>query len=164
MVGDCDSDNSGVDCSGVHNSATVTQSPNNISSPPTITERKLVKGAGFITIYLSEKRQFDLSNKKKYLRRTETQYGRKREDLYERVTEPAKIEGIESRSVNWRTRGNKSKYNYFILEQLDAYNKPTGNIKIIEKNKAETLGILGTEVIPNVGEKFLYYKRRNEQR
>lgn len=84
------------------------------------------------------------------------------ERLYLKVTDARKIQKIESRSMNWVVKGIAEKYNYIILEQRDAYEKPTGYCRIIKRERAIIENRLWGK--PNVwarcSKDWVYYERR----
>lgn len=121
--------------------------------------RKLEKGVGYITIYLSDKEKYDLSANGTVLRRTFVQNGIRYEHLYERVVEPLCIRQIEEKSVNWKVFGAKSGQSYYVVLQANANNQYTGNIKIVKKEYATIHGKICCTVEASA-ENFSYYVKR----
>lgn len=103
--------------------------------------RRLVSGAGFTTIYCTDKTKIEISAQGKYLRMTKFRDGQKKgERLYIRISDERKKRRIEDLSENWHLCVDGDTYGYYVLQQQNAHNKPTGYYKIIRKEKAELLG------------------------
>jgi len=137
-----------------------TQSPEN-SKSITGNEKKLVKGVGYRTIYLSEKKKYELSKEETILRQTEINYGRPRETLYERVDSLAEIRTIEYMSQRWEEPETGNFYGYFVMEQLKASGKPTGCIKVVKRSKAIVVGNWSFhKKVKADRADWTYYKRR----
>lgn len=126
-------------------------------------ERKLVSGAGFITLYCTDKDKIELSAQGKYLRKKKFYENKEeRELLYERVSDRAKRKQIETLSVNWRLYGNGRTHGYYILYQLNAYDKQTGYYKIIEKENAECFGWPRKKVQAHSEDDWEYFEKRGQ--
>lgn len=84
-------------------------------------------------------------------------YGKIKESyLCERVTDPERIRSLERRSENWRLRGRLSRYDYYILEQLNANMDELGVYKIVQKSHAKRRG----SKVSALAQAWLYFKRR----
>ena len=113
----------------------------------------------YVTIYDSEVAKVELSTNGIILRRKGIQNNRHYEYLYERVTDPVRIRAIEERSVNWMLLEPAYSKNHYVLRQADAQNRPTGNIKVVEKKLAFLKGFISLSVDARP-EDFSYYERR----
>lgn len=83
--------------------------------------------------------------------------------IYSRVIDTRRIQQIVSRSVNWSIRGISDKYGYIILDQKDAYERPTGYCKVIKKERANIKHFFGKyDVSVKYSEQdWMYYERRS---
>lgn len=121
--------------------------------------RKLIKGVGYSTIYLSDKEKYELSTNGTVLRRTFVKNDIQYEHLYEKVIDPLRIRAIEEKSMNWKAFGVNSGQDYYVIRQANADNKYNENIKIVKKIYASVRGIISHSVEARP-EDFSYYVRR----
>lgn len=124
-------------------------------------ERKLVKGVAYSMIYTSPRETYEVSVKNTVLRRKVIKNNISHEYLYKQVEDSEQIRKIEEKSVKWIILGNRlyDKRNYYVMIQVNSYNRETGNIKIIEKRNAKVYGIFDISVEPINGT-FIYYKQK----
>lgn len=137
------------------------QSP---ESPVASEESKLISGAGFTTLYCTDKIKIELSAQGKYLRST-TFYNRKEKELlYERVSDRAKRKQIETLNINWHLHGNGHTYEYYILQQSNAQDKETVYYKIIRKENTEIIGRDKSKRVRRARSKddWEYYEKRGQ--
>ncbi len=66
------------------------------------------------------------------------------------------------KSENWSLYPDKKNCNYWILQQRNAQNKPTGIIRMIEKGKADRKGLFidRNEIIAHSESDWIYYAKR----
>lgn len=128
----------------------------NNTTPP---QKKLEKGVGYETIYCSDKEKVEISTSHSELRKTLLMNGR--EIQYKRESNPDTIREIETRSVNWKLRGADNSKGYYVEIQLNAENKPTGNIRIVPHRYAKIVGLLSPKLEADK-EKYTYYVRRKK--
>lgn len=128
----------------------------------------MVKGVGYFTIFFSEFhstiRKYELSSQMTWLRKTLVQNGneKRKEILYSKIDDPKRKQQIEFQSENWKLFGIGSPYDYMILEQGDASDKPTGFIKVVRKSRANVSGFMSKSVTAR-DEDWIYYARRDSQ-
>lgn len=124
-------------------------------------ESKIVKGVGYSMLYSSPRVTYEVSVNNTVLRQKVIKNNISHEYLYKQVEDSEQIRKIEEKSVKWILLGNRSydKNNYYVMIQVNSYNRETGNIKIIEKRNAKVYGIFDISVQPINGT-FIYYKQK----
>lgn len=123
--------------------------------------KKLVQGVGYVTIYESRKRRYELSVQGTVLRRTVVIDGGLRDALYYKVTDSRKIKKIYFLSERWEPHGIGNKPNsYIIMEQRTASGKLTGYLKVVKRSKAKAYGLWDIAVMAD-DEDWIYYERGN---
>ena len=96
-------------------------------------ESKIVKGVGYSMLYSSPRVTYEVSVNNTVLRQKVIKNNISHEYLYKQVEDSEQIRKIEEKSVKWILLGNRSydKNNYYVMIQVNSYNRETGNIKII---------------------------------
>ena len=91
-----------------------------------------------------------------------------KEMLFDRVEDKNQIQDIEKHSENWIPQRPiyNDKCSYYVLQQRDAQNNPTGFYKIIQRDKAKKVNdhlIGNTEILAeNSEDDWMYYERRRK--
>lgn len=88
--------------------------------------------------------------------------GELHEKLYIKELDPERKRKMGYKSENWSLYLDKKNCNYWILQQRNAQNKPTGIIRMIEKSKADRKWHLvdKDEIIAHSESDWIYYARK----
>lgn len=134
------------------------QSPNHSQSTA---NQLLSKGPGYKSIYDSGGRRVEISQKSLRILWKDKK-GELHENLYIKELDPERKRKMGYKSENWHLYPDKKNCNYWILQQRNAQNKPTGIIRMIEKGKADRKGLFidRNEIIAHSESDWIYYAKR----
>ena len=157
MAGDCVSFSGNSGSCNYHNGTPLTQSPSNANAAEK-RENKQTKSVGYMTIYRTETRKFELTLREGVLRYTFTQNGKRKEYLFFAIKDQEKIDDIVFQSEWWKTFGSMSEYGYYIQEQRSVGKKRTGYYRVIKKTRASIKSLSKVQAYSD--DDWLYFGRR----
>lgn len=134
------------------------QSPNHSQSTA---NQLLSKGPGYRIIYNSWWRRVEISQKSLRIVWKDKD-GKLYEKLYIKELDPERKRKMGYKSENWSLYPNMKNCNYWILQQRNAQDKPTGIIRMIEKSKADRKRHFmdEDEIIAHSESDWIYYAKR----